>query len=256
VSAGTAPSGKPGQTPEQLRALAAEFESLLLGQMLRGMRESMFDSGDGGSDSTGFGGGPLGDTLFSELSLAISRAGGLGLGQTLMAPLLAQSGGAGYSGDLTAALGAGMNGVTVPQLDPEPGEAPGASLSEGLPGRISSGYGWRRDPIAGDRRFHQGIDLAVPIGSDVPAARGGTVSFAGDLPGYGLTVVINHDARLATRYAHLSALDVRAGDEVAAGQTIAQSGATGRATGPHLHFEVLEDGKPVDPTPGWPADRR
>jgi murein DD-endopeptidase MepM/ murein hydrolase activator NlpD len=120
-----------------------------------------------------------------------------------------------------------------------------------LTGRLSSAYGWRRDPIDGTRRFHKGIDVAMPVGQGVPAARDGRVTFAGEMRGYGLTVVIDHGNGLSTRYGHLSAIDVHAGDTVTAGQTIAQSGSTGRSTGPHLHFEVLDDGQPVNPMVSW-----
>ncbi len=77
------------------------------------------------------------------------------------------------------------------------------------------------------------------------------VSFAGEMSGYGLTVEISHGDGVSTRYAHLSELDVQAGDAVAAGQTIAKSGSTGRSTGPHLHFEVLDEGQAVEPSAGW-----
>jgi murein DD-endopeptidase MepM/ murein hydrolase activator NlpD len=81
----------------------------------------------------------------------------------------------------------------------------------------------------------------------VPAAQAGRVTFAGERPGYGLMVVVEHAGGQSTRYAHLSALEVRAGDRVDAGQIIARSGATGRATGPHLHVELIAAGKTVNP---------
>jgi murein DD-endopeptidase MepM/ murein hydrolase activator NlpD len=96
-------------------------------------------------------------------------------------------------------------------------------------------------------RFHKGADIAMPIGEQVPAARGGRVTFAGELAGYGLTVVVDHGGDISTRYAHLSSLAVQGGDVVHEGQTLALSGASGRATGPHLHVELLEKGTPVDP---------
>ncbi len=230
----SAASAAPAQQ-EKLRALAAQFESMLLSQMLREMRASMFDD----SEDTGFSSGPLSDTLFTELSLALSRAGGVGLGQSVMGPL--------------ERLADESNGV-APVAGPIRGLGDPAvtlrSLSEtGLPvaGRVTSGYGWRQDPIDGSRAFHKGTDIALPIGHEVPAARPGQVTFAGELPGYGLTVVVQHDGEMATRYAHLSEANVRAGDVVAAGQVIAKSGASGRATGAHLHFEWLQGGQPVDP---------
>src|SRR5687768_7111216 len=226
VASGPAASGasKTSQTPEQLRTLAAQFESLLLTQLLNTMRSSMF--GDEQDEGTGFAKGPLADAVYSELSLALSRSGGFGLSESVMGPLLRE------------------NGLTEP-TGPHVESAP--PVSSVLSGRVTSSYGWRRDPLDGSLRLHKGTDIAMPVGQDVPAARAGRVGFAGELPGYGLTVVVNHDGGRATRYAHLSELTVGAGDAVVEGQVIARSGATGRATGPHLHFELLEDGKPVDP---------
>jgi murein DD-endopeptidase MepM/ murein hydrolase activator NlpD len=210
--------GTAAPTPEQVRHLAEQFESLLLGQMLRQMRTSLFDA----DADTGFADGPLSDAVFSELSLALSRAGGIGIGETLMSSLLRQA-------EATATSDA---------------EAP---MEAALPGPISSEYGWRRDPIDGRERFHHGIDIALPEGREVSSVRGGRVTFAGELPGYGLTVVVAHGDRIATRYAHLSEVNVAVGQDVAAGDVVAKSGSSGRATGPHLHFEMLEDGRPVDP---------
>jgi murein DD-endopeptidase MepM/ murein hydrolase activator NlpD len=84
----------------------------------------------------------------------------------------------------------------------------------------------------------------------VPSVAGGTVVAAGAQGGYGLTVVVEHDSGIRTRYAHLSELAVRTGDVVARGQDIGQVGSSGRSTGPHLHFEVLEGGRPVNPVVG------
>jgi murein DD-endopeptidase MepM/ murein hydrolase activator NlpD len=227
---------RPSQTPEQVRALAVQFESILLAQMLKDMRDSMFDSGE---ESTGFGAGPLGDSLFQEFSIALSRAGGIGLGQSLMAPL-------------EAAAGVAAAGPTFATAAPQSlVDAPSAPAALDRPSPLTSAYGWRRDPISGAAKFHKGIDLAMPVGDDVPAARAGEVVSAGDLAGYGKTVVVKHSDTTSTRYAHLSEILVKPGDTVVAGQTIARSGATGKATGPHLHFEVLREGQSVDPHGTW-----
>jgi len=230
----SAASAAPAQQ-EKLRALAAQFEAMLLSQMLREMRASMFDDGE----DTGFSSGPLSDTLFTELSLALSRAGGVGLGRAVMGPLQRLSEEA--TGATPIALpirDLGDSGVVL---------KPFAEGALPVAGRVTSGYGWRQDPIDGSLAFHKGTDIALPIGHEVPAARPGQVTFAGELAGYGLTVVIQHEGGMSTRYAHLSESAVRTGDLVAAGQVIAKSGASGRATGAHLHFEVLQDGQPVDP---------
>lgn len=120
-------------------------------------------------------------------------------------------------------------------------------------GRISSTFGERFDPITEERRFHKGMDIAAPTGTPVRAAGDGKVIDATeryqDNPAWGNVVVIDHGHGLVTRYAQLDSYLVRKGDAVVAGETIAAVGATGRATGPHLHFEVIIDGDPVDPAP-------
>ena len=87
----------------------------------------------------------------------------------------------------------------------------------------------------------------MPIGRDVVAAERGRVVFSGEQSGFGNTILIDHGNGRQTRYAHLSEQVVRAGADVSAGQLIGKSGATGRVTGPHLHFEVLVNGRPVNP---------
>ncbi len=114
-------------------------------------------------------------------------------------------------------------------------------------GRISSYFGRRRAPKAGASTYHKGLDIATPTGSAVYASSGGVVSSAGWQGGYGYAVVIRHPDGHSTRYAHLSKILVSVGQSVSQGQTIAKSGSTGVSTGPHLHFEVIENGAQVDP---------
>jgi len=233
---------KAGQLPEQLRTLAAQFESMLLTQMLNSMRSSMF--GDDESADSGFAKGPLADALYGELSLALSRSGGVGLGEMMMAPLVKQAGLETLPISTDEAAGTAALDLEAPAASGVPSAPAMASF---LAAKVTSGYGWRRDPIDGTSRLHRGTDIALPIGHEVPAAQAGDIAFVGEQSGYGLTVVIDHGNGLATRYAHLSAAIVKPGDAVAGGQVIARSGASGRATGPHLHFELLEHGQPVDP---------
>jgi len=115
--------------------------------------------------------------------------------------------------------------------------------------RISSGFGTRRDPIHGARRMHSGIDIPGAPGSRVRASAGGVVRFAGARGGYGNMVEIDHGGGLSTRYGHLSRILVPAGTRVSPGETIALMGATGRATGSHLHFELRSQGRAMDPLP-------
>ena len=114
-------------------------------------------------------------------------------------------------------------------------------------GWVSAGFGWRIDPFTGQKSFHEGLDLAAEPGTPIVAAASGKVIFADVQPQYGKLVEIDHGNGLVTRYAHCSMLFVKEGDLVVRGQRIAAVGSTGRATGPHLHFEVRLNGVPQDP---------
>jgi len=121
---------------------------------------------------------------------------------------------------------------------------------EGRPvnsGYISSGFGERSDPFSGRLAVHEGVDFAGRIGNDIIAVASGVVTWAGDRYGYGEMVELNHGSGYVTRYAHNAENLVNVGDTVKRGDIIARMGETGRATGPNLHFEVLRDGRKVDP---------
>jgi murein DD-endopeptidase MepM/ murein hydrolase activator NlpD len=119
--------------------------------------------------------------------------------------------------------------------------------SSPVPEVSSSGFGWRRDPINRRRKFHMGADYAADRGTPVLAAGDGVVILAGRHNGYGRTVIVDHGGGLVTRYAHLQKIEVERGAVVQATESIGTVGSSGRATGPHLHFEVRVDGRPVDP---------
>ena len=110
-----------------------------------------------------------------------------------------------------------------------------------IQGQISSTFGWRWG------QMHEGLDIAVPYGTNVMAALEGQVSFAGRRGDYGNLIVIDHESGIQTYYGHLSRLVVDAGMEVVAGEVIGRSGTSGKSTGPHLHFEVHLADRPVDP---------
>lgn len=114
-------------------------------------------------------------------------------------------------------------------------------------GWLSSSYGYRTDPFSGRRAWHAGVDFAGREGSDVKAVAGGVVTVASQRSGYGLLVEISHGDGLVTRYAHCKEILVKVGDLVQKGQTIALMGSTGRSTGPHVHFEVAQNGRQLDP---------
>ena len=114
-------------------------------------------------------------------------------------------------------------------------------------GRISSYYGKRIDPFNGKKTFHHGLDIAGKEGSKVVAVADGIVSWHGKRGAYGEMIEIDHGNGYQTRYAHNKKLTVSLGDRIKKDQVIALVGSTGRSTGPHVHFEVLRDGKAVDP---------
>jgi murein DD-endopeptidase MepM/ murein hydrolase activator NlpD len=114
-------------------------------------------------------------------------------------------------------------------------------------GYVTSGFGYRMHPVLGGRAHHNGIDFEANIGDPVRSAGNGLVKFAGWQSGFGNVVEIDHQNGYVTVYGHNSAFTVKEGDIVRAGQVIAKAGSTGRSTGPHVHFEVHKNGRPVNP---------
>lgn len=115
-------------------------------------------------------------------------------------------------------------------------------------GWLSSKYGKRNDPFTGKQDFHEGLDFAGKKGSEVVTVGDGVVTWSGERSGYGNLIEINHGNGYATRYGHNQRHLVKVGDKVKKGQQIALMGSTGRSTGPHVHFEVLQNGKTVNPS--------
>jgi flagellar protein FlgJ len=251
---------------EKLGELAAQFESMLMLDMIKQMRKSLLDEG---AEGEGLGNETYSSTIDGELAMHLAKAGGMGLTpmmveawerqQASVAPGTATARADGMMvaatpSNVTSPVATLTPAVTtvsatrppaVTRLDAEAG--PAVEISLEMAGRVSSTYGWRSDPFRGQAKFHGGIDLAAGYGTQVPAAAAGTVVTAEDRGGYGLTVVIRHQDGFESRYAHLSSLEVKAGDRVAQGQQVGRVGSTGRSTGPHLHFEVTHAGRRVDP---------
>jgi Rod binding domain-containing protein len=253
------PSAAPTTTdPAKLKDLASQFEGLLLSQMMRDLKMS-FGGGEEeeGSDSQAI--APLGDQMLSELGLALSRAGGFGLGDVLARSMAEKTSGIAPSGigsSDSAPSDIGSSNIAPSSalssaLSSAPSSAPPSvplvpSVPSSAP-RVSSPFGLRSDPINGETRFHKGIDIAVREGSTVYAPAAGKVVSVGEQSGYGLTVVVQHANGYQSRYAHLSSANVQVGQTVAAGDVLAKSGNTGRSTGAHLHLEVLENGQALNP---------
>jgi len=114
-------------------------------------------------------------------------------------------------------------------------------------GPVSSPFGLRGGGL--NMGIHRGIDIAVPTGTPIRAMAPGRVHFAGTLSGYGMVVMIDHSGQVRTVYAHLSEIHVRTGETLRGRPVIGLSGATGRVTGPHLHFEIRRRGRAEDPVP-------
>jgi murein DD-endopeptidase MepM/ murein hydrolase activator NlpD len=239
------------QSREQIKRLAAEFESMLTLQMLKEMRKSASWGDQSESEhGEGLGTQTMLETVDVELANHLAKVQGFGLAQQMLRAFERAVGAASHGVEKAAA----MPIVKTPVVETPSGEArletPLANdRSLEIPeGTVTSGFGWRRDPLTGAARFHQGIDIRAAYGQDVQTAAPGRVVSARTEGAYGETVVVEHAGGVHTRYAHLSSVLVGAGDEVTAGQVIGRAGRSGRATGTHVHFEVTRaDGDRVDP---------
>jgi len=234
----------------ELRKVAQEFEAIFIAHLLKVMRETIEESGlmDGG-----FGKSIYTEMFDQEVSLNMARHGALGISDLLYRNLSAVT----ASDELESAKPPANTPVPTPQAfpQPSPGDSGAPSESENevsdlqLPVRaaVSSAFGMRRDPFSHQARFHRGLDLAAPEGMKVVAALPGTVISAGYENGYGNTVLMQHDRGIQTRYGHLGSIAVKAGDVVSSQGTLGTVGDTGKSTGPHLHFEVIRMGRPINP---------
>ena len=231
----------------ELKKVSQEFEAIFIAQLLKVMRQTIEESG---LTEGGFGKSIYTELFDQEVSLSIARRGALGISDLLYRSLVEKN------LDSTAPAGTLVPDAPVPSVTPagpaqsEAGtEIDISDLQLPVPATVSSAFGLRRDPFSGLARFHKGIDLAAPEGVKVAAALPGKVISAGYERGYGRTVLLQHSGGLQTRYAHLGSIGVKAGDVIASEETLGTVGNTGRSTGPHLHFEVIRMGEPVNPLP-------
>ncbi len=256
--------------PEALRAVAREMESLFAYEMVKAMRTTA----GGAASGKGFGGDVYGSLFDMELAKVISSRG-LGLQEILLRGI----GGGKPAGKevkdpsrgetASAPEPSGNPHERIPEVRvnalPSPGAGPNASPpppvetvpsvaappGSGFPirdgGRVSSGFGFRKDPFTGGVAFHRGMDIAAAAGTAVYPVRGGKVTFSGNLKGYGNVVIVDHGDGFVTKYGHNRANLVDTGTRVGPDTVLAEVGNTGRSTGPHLHFEVSYEGKSVRP---------
>lgn len=219
------PQGPADASKDAAERLSAYFVRRFLTEAKVG--ESLIGGAGGAS-------GQFADMLRDALANAMSEGDGLGLGEAFADQL---GGEQDFGATLTAIVAHRSIGVAEPRLS----TAPLAG------GSVSSRFGLRADPFEGDHRHHSGLDIAAPKGTPVVSAGPGTVVRAEMAGNYGNLVVVDHGDGLETRYAHLDAIDVQPGDQVAPGAALGSVGETGRATGPHLHFEVRRDGHAENP---------
>lgn len=200
---------------------ATQLESVLIKQLLH--TSGVFRGSDTPGSAHAF------DLFAESLADAVAKSGGLGLANLMTPP------------------------TERPTAAPPPTPAPSSAPADF--GRVSSGFGLRADPLHHQPSMHTGVDLPAPEGTLIPAAKAGTVIFAGERGGYGNAVEVEHDDGTTTLYAHASEVLVTRGDFVPAGAPLARVGQTGRSTGPHLHLEVREAGHPTDPVRALKAYR-
>lgn len=240
---------------EAIKLAAKEMESLFAYELIKAMRQASGESSKGmGSD--------VYTSLFDmELSRLMAERGlglkemllkGLREGQEFSSRLEKEGVNQGAEGSNAQRLERNIakdDGKPAARLPKEsiPNTETSSEMRMPVDGRISSDFGTRRHPIYGNMRFHHGIDIAAPEGTDVYPLRPGKVIFSGEQGGYGNVVLIDHGDGYITRYAHNKLNLVRAGDYVDTDTVIAKVGNTGLSTGPHLHFEVRYNGESVNP---------
>ena len=207
-----------GGSASDFRKAAQEFSSLLFLEVLKAMRGAMPQEGLVENES-------LSRDIFTAMM------------DSEIAKVMARRDSTGFTQQVEKSLEKTAAQPNQPVRQPE-------ELARGI---ISSGFGRRTDPLNGNVKFHEGVDIAVTAGTPVKSAGDGKVVFSGRVAGYGNLVEVDHGNGWVSRYGHNAANLVGAGDTVKAGQAIALVGSTGRSTGPHVHFEVRKEGKAVNP---------
>lgn len=260
--------------PEAMQAVAKELEALFAYEMIKAMRETS-DMKEGGFGK---------DTYMSLFDMELAKIfadRGLGLKEMLFKGLNKQAKGNDESPVTHNEMKTGIRETesrsqkpedriqgsqvrrdekritsterNVPVAPPMPSPNPQPQTPDlfdpqmPVDGHISSKFGMRKHPINGNHRFHHGMDIAASEGTEIYPYREGKVIFSGDQPGYGNTVIIDHGDGQISKYAHNRVNLVKAGDRVNESSVIAEVGSTGLSTGPHLHFEVRQNGKPINP---------
>lgn len=230
--AALAPS--PDGPSQEMQEGVAEFASLLIFQMLQVMRRTIPQSG---LLDKGFAHDVYMSLFDQEVARQIAQRGDFGLTSLLLRQFRDQE---------AAPLPPGQRKDALQAYRQQLPQSPDL-FSLPTDGFLSSHFGWRRDPFEQGTKWHSGIDIAAAARSLVRAAASGTVGFSGPRQGYGNLVILEHQNGYQTYYGHNAENLVPSGAQVRRGQPIARVGQTGRATGPHVHFELRKDGQPLDP---------
>lgn len=212
------------QRDRNLRKACQDFESVFTYQLLRSMRATI--------DKSGLMSGGQGEEIYETMMDQELSKNMMGWGPNSLSYALYQQ----------------LKGMDSQGLEGSQGSSnPGQTLRP-VPAEISSGFGWRKDPLSGENKFHYGVDLAAESGTPVKAALAGRVLVSGYQEGYGNMVLLDHGKGFTTLYGHNQENNVREGAWVAKGESIGKVGSSGRSTGAHLHFEVRKNGQYLDPT--------
>ena len=261
-----------GKSPKEV---AKEFEAILLAQVISAMRKTVPESGTLEASANRK---MLDGAFDQQVARSLVDKGGLGIAEQIVGQIerqqAARDAASGRTAAPASAVGAAASAATpgrtagtsqlasalearvqgaafVRTTGASPSTRATALAATVLPvaGEVSSPFGMRSDPFTGEPRFHAGIDVAAPRGSEIRAVAEGEVVFSGwRSGGEGRVVDIRHADGLVTSYAHAERTLVRAGQHVVAGEVLATVGSSGRASGPHLHFAAARDGQAIDPS--------
>ena len=215
----------------QLKEAAQQLEAVFLGMMLEEMGKTVDTSG--GLFPATPGNEMYQEWFRKEVAKQWASSGGVGLSDLAYRSV----------GNLSPSVGQIERAYAPASLERPEREMP----IQPVTGRITSGFGERIHPITGESHFHNGVDIAVPVGTPIHSPWSGVVSKITENSRGGLMVKIEHPDGYTTGYAHNSDITVKIGQHVLAGQIVAYSGNTGQSTGPHLHFSLYHQGKPTNP---------
>jgi murein DD-endopeptidase MepM/ murein hydrolase activator NlpD len=229
------------QNKDKTEIAGEQFEGYLVQMMVREMRKTLPEGGMFDSQAMSI----FMDLFDQAIAEEIASVGGLGFADSLEQSMNG-IGSVGNAGAISSIM-QNPNEIDMRKIVPPSAKPPVREDELPVKGRLTSEFGMRKHPIKKTHTMHKGIDIGAPRGTPIHSVKEGIVKVAGDRGGYGNVVIVDHGEGLSTTYAHCHSLNVKPGQKIKANQIIATVGSTGNSTGPHLHFEVRENGKAVDP---------